>query len=97
VRIAKQQLVALARAIVDDLVLADLVTLAGDREAARGAIADRFEAYFRAEAELEAEAERMAEEHLRAARGVTGAAGLDRRRVVQMIKEKLAAERRFPL
>lgn len=47
---------------------------------------------FRQEEMLEKEAERLADEHLRSAPG-----GLDRRRVVQMIKQRLAEERRFSL
>ncbi|MGE4095823.1 MAG: DUF507 family protein [Candidatus Binatia bacterium] len=47
---------------------------------------------FRQEEALEKEAERLAEEHLRTAPG-----GVDRRRVVQMIKQRLAEERRFAL
>lgn len=46
---------------------------------------------FRQEEELEKEAERLAEEHLKKAPGV------DRRRVTQMIKHRLAEERRFVL
>ena len=44
---------------------------------------------FRQEEMLEKEAERLADEHLSSAPG-----GLDRRRVVQMIKQRLAEERR---
>ena len=47
---------------------------------------------FRQEETLEKEAERLADEHLRSAQG-----GVDRRRVVQMIKQRLAEERRFAL
>ena len=47
---------------------------------------------FRQEEMLEKEAEQLADEHLRSAPG-----GLDRRRVVQMIKQRLAEERRFSL
>lgn len=47
---------------------------------------------FRQEEMLEKEAERLADEHLRSA-----PSGLDRRRVVQMIKQRLAEERRFSL
>ena len=47
---------------------------------------------FRQEEMLEKEAERLADEHLSSAPG-----GLDRRRVVQMIKQRLAEERRFSL
>jgi hypothetical protein len=46
---------------------------------------------FRQEEQLEKEAERLAEEHLRSA------PGLDRHRVVQLIKQRLAEERRFVL
>jgi len=47
---------------------------------------------FRQEEALEKDAERLADEHLRFAPG-----GVDRRRVVQMIKQRLAEERRFAL
>ncbi len=47
---------------------------------------------FRQEEMLEKEAERLADEHLRSAPD-----GVDRRRVVQMIKQRLAEERRFSL
>lgn len=50
---------------------------------------------FRQEEALEKEAERLAEEHLRSAPGGPGA--VDRYRVVQMIKQRLAEERRFAL
>lgn len=46
---------------------------------------------FRQEEELEKEAERLAEEHLRTAKGV------DRHRVTQLIKQRLAEERKFVL
>jgi hypothetical protein len=46
---------------------------------------------FRQEESLEKEAERMAEEHLKKAPGV------DRHKVTQMIKQRLAEERRFTL
>lgn len=46
---------------------------------------------FRQEEALEKDAERLAEEHLQKAPGV------DRHRVVQLIKQRLAEERRFVL
>jgi hypothetical protein len=46
---------------------------------------------FRQEEELEKEAERLAEEHLRTAKSV------DRHRVTQLIKQRLAEERKFVL
>ena len=47
---------------------------------------------FRQEEAIEKEAERLAEEHLRKA-----PPGMDRHRVVQMIKQRLAEEKRFSL
>jgi hypothetical protein len=47
---------------------------------------------FHQEEAIEKEAERLAEEHLRNA-----PPGMDRRRVVQMIKQRLAEEKRFSL
>jgi len=100
VRLSPQQLQTLGRAIVEALVRADQVELGGSHEAAAKAVTDRFEAYFKARAALESEAERLAEEHLRSA-GVrpssSSSSGIDRHRVVEMIKEKLAGQRNFPL
>jgi len=95
VQMSPQQIAALGRTVVDALVRADLVELPAGSDAAAKAVADQFVAYFKAAATLEADAERLADEHLRAARA--GAAGIDRRRVVQMIKEKLASERGLPV
>jgi len=77
------------------VVRADAVSIAGPHEPAIAAVTDRLEAYFKATASLAADAERLADEHLRSAG--REAVGLDRRRVVQMIQEKLARERGFPL
>ncbi|MBM4268113.1 MAG: DUF507 family protein [Deltaproteobacteria bacterium] len=93
-RIAQDRLQGIARAIVDDLVRADAIVLGTSHEAAITAVLGELEAYFKAEATLERDAERMADQHLKAA-GRDGV-GLDRKRVVQMIKTKLAQERGFP-
>jgi hypothetical protein len=95
VPLSQQQLLAVGRSVVDALVRADLVELAGGAEVAAQAVADQLAAYFKAAVTLEADAERLADEHLRSSRA--GAAGIDRRRVVQMIKEKLASERGLPV
>ena len=92
---SSQQSFVLGRSIVDALVRADLLTLAGPADAAAKAIADEIEAYGKAAAKLDADAERLAEEHLRGLR--TGSAGIDRHRVVQMIRTKLAEERKLPV
>lgn len=94
-RISPQQSYAIGRSVVDALVRADLVTLGAPADVAAKAIADEIDAYGKAAAKLDADAERLAEEHLRAARA--GAAGIDRHRVVQMIRTKLAEERGLPV
>jgi hypothetical protein len=95
VRISQHQLSGLGRAIVDALLRADLVTLGGTADVAAKAIADEFDTYTKAAAKLDADAERLADENLRSVR--TGAAGIDRHRVVQMIRTKLAEERGLPV
>ncbi len=91
----QQQLLGLGRSVVDALLRAGLIELPGTPDAAAQAVALQLEAYFKAAAALEADAERLADEHLKGVRA--GTAGIDRRRVVQMIKEKLAAERGLPV
>jgi len=82
-----------ARAIVDELVRADAIELASSHEAAQTAVLAELETYFQAASDLERDAERMADQHLKAM-GRDGL-GLDRRLIVQRIKEKLAEERGF--
>ena len=94
-RPSPQQLASIGRSIVDALVRADMIEIAGDHQPAIAAVADRLDAYFKAASALEADAERLADEHLRTAG--RAAVGLDRRRVVQMILTKLAKERGFPV
>jgi len=95
VRISPQQSLAIGRSVVDALVRADLATLAGAADVAAKAIADEIDAYGKVAAKLDADAERLADEHLRSTRA--GAAGIDRHRVVQMIRTKLAEERGLPV
>lgn len=94
-RPSTQQLQSLAREIVDDLVRADLASVPGSHAAAVAAVAERFEGYFKAAAALDAEAERLADEQLRSL-GRQGA-GLDRRRVVQGFRERLAKQKGLPV
>ena len=53
------------------------------------------DAYQKAAAKLDADAERLADDNLRQLRA--GSAGIDRHRVVQMIRAKLAEERGLPV
>jgi hypothetical protein len=90
-----QQIAALAKAIVDGLARADLIEISGSHNAAEAAVAKIFEEYGTAEAALSREAETRADDEIRKL-GRQGV-GLDRRRVVQMIKQKLASEKGFPV
>lgn len=94
-RPSTQQLQTLAQSIVDDLVRADFATVPGSHTAAIHAVVQRFEAYFKAVQSLDAEAEQMADDQLRSL-GRQGAA-LDRRKIVMMIREKLAKEKGIPV
>ena len=91
----QQQIAAIAKAVVDGLVRADLVEVPGGHAAAESAVAAVLVDYGKAEAALAKEAEQRADDEIRklGSRGV----GLDRKRVVQMIKQKLAQEKGFPL
>ncbi|MBI3245677.1 MAG: DUF507 family protein [Deltaproteobacteria bacterium] len=80
-----------AEALVEALSEKGLVRLRGDKKGVADKILASFLSNFRQEEELEKEAERLADEHLRKAPGV------DRHRVTQMIKQRLAEERRFAL
>ena len=93
-RISQEQLQALAKAIVDELVRADAMELVSGHARAETDIVAEFQTYFKAVAELDREAEKLADRHLQAA-GRDGL-GLDRKRIVQGIKEKLAEDRGFP-
>ncbi len=75
---------------------ADLATVPGSHAAAINAVVERFETYFKSASALEAEAERMADDQIRTL-GRQAAAGLDRHRVVQMIREKLAKDKGIPV
>lgn len=69
----------------------DLVRFRTEKKAVTEKIVAALLDNFRQEEALEKEAERLAEEHLRTARG------LDRHKVTQLIKQRLAEERRFVL
>ena len=94
-RPSAQELSGIARAIVDDLARADQLETAAGHEAAIGAVAKALDSYFEQEAALEKDAAKMAVQHLKAAG--RDALGLDRNKVTQMIKQRLAKERGFPL
>lgn len=80
-----------AEAVLDTLLKKDLLHLHADKREISEKIAAALLDNFRQEEALEKEAERLADEHLR------GQQGVDRHRVVQLIKKRLAEERGFVL
>ncbi|MGH7961839.1 MAG: DUF507 family protein [Candidatus Binatia bacterium] len=80
-----------AESLVATLSQKDLVRLRTDKKVATEKVAAALLDNFRQEETLEKDAERLAEEHLRTSQG------LDRRKVVQLIKQRLAEERKFAL
>jgi hypothetical protein len=82
----------MAEAIVAALGEKDLVRFRTDKKVVAEKVAAALLENFHQEEALEKEAERLAEEHLR-----TAAAGVDRHKVVQLIKQRLAEKRRFVL
>lgn len=80
-----------AETLVATLSEKDLLRLRTSKPAAIEKVTAALLENFRQEEALEKEAERLAESHLRTAQG------LDRHKVIQLIKQRLAEERRFVL
>ncbi|MEW6301342.1 MAG: DUF507 family protein [Thermodesulfobacteriota bacterium] len=80
-----------ADAVVETLLKKDLLRLRADKKEVSERVAAALLDNFRQEEALEKEAERLADEHMRTGQG------LDRHRVVQLIKKRLAEERGFVL
>jgi hypothetical protein len=80
-----------AATLVASLSEKDLVRLRTSKQAAIEKVTAALLENFRQEDALEQEAERLAESHLQTAQG------LDRHKVIQLIKQRLAEERRFVL
>ena len=80
-----------AETLITTLSDKNFVRLRVSKQAALEQVAAALRGNFRQEEALEEEAERLAEAHLRTAQG------LDRHKVIQLIKQRLAEERRFVL
>jgi len=80
-----------AETLVATLGERDLLRLRTSKQAAIEKVTAALLENFRQEEALEKEAERLAESHLQTAQG------LDRHKVIQLIKQRLAEERRFVL
>ena len=81
----------LAEALVSELVRGDLIELAGDEATLRERFLAVLRKNFAEEADLEREAEAFADSHRREM------AGMDRIKVVELVKQRLAKERGFVL
>ena len=86
-RFSEAYLERVASALISALEKKNLIRPGGEVKTARQRLAAALVANFREEDALEKEAERLAQEHARELRGA------DRRRVVQLIMQRLATQR----
>jgi hypothetical protein len=94
-RLKEEQIRGLAEKVYNDLAAEGLITPRGERGAVVAGIAGVISQNFAAEQKLERDAEKLLDETLDAMG--SGAAGIDRRRMLKMIKDKLAKERKIVL
>lgn len=94
-KLKQEQIQRLAGKVFKDLSTNGLIILRGDSATVVDAIARVITQNFAAEQSLERDAERLLDETI-AAMG-RGAAEIDRRRMLKMIKDKLAKERKIVL
>jgi hypothetical protein len=94
-RLKDDQIARLADKVMADLTTAGLIELRKERGAVLVAISEAIAADIRGEATLEKDAENLLEQTLRAMG--RGAAEIDRHKMLRMIKEKLAKERKIVL
>jgi hypothetical protein len=94
-RLKEEQIRGLAEKVYNDLVAENLITPRGERAAVVTGIAGTISKNFAAEQKLERDAEKLLDETLDAMG--SGAAQIDRRRMLKMVKDKLAKERKIVL
>jgi hypothetical protein len=94
-RLKEEQIHRLAEKILNDLISSEEVLLKTERGAILVAIKDAISADLQGEESLEKDAERILQENL-AALG-RGALEIDRHKMLRMIKERLAKERKIIL
>ena len=93
-RLKDDQIDRLADKIMADLTGAGVITLKKERGIVMEGIKDAIKADIKVEEELERDAEKLLEQTLRSARG---SVDIDRHKMLRMIKEKLAKERKIVL
>lgn len=94
-RLKDEQVHRLGEKILNDLTASGEITLKAERGALLSAIKNAIAADVQAEEGLERDAERILEENLKALG--KGAAAIDRHKMLRMIKEKLARDRKIVL
>jgi len=94
-RLKEEQIRGLAEKVYNDLAAEGLVTPRGERGTVIAGIARTISQNFAVEQKLERDAEKLLDETM-SAMG-SGAAEIDRRRMLKMVKEKLAKERKIVL
>ena len=94
-RLKEEQIRGLAEKVYNDLVAENLITPRGERGAVVAGIAGAISKNFAAEQKLERDAEKLLDETLDAMG--SGAAQIDRRRMLKMDKDTLAKERKIVL
>lgn len=94
-RLKEEQIRGLAEKVYNDLAAEELITPCGERSAVVAGIARALTQNFAAEQKLESDAEKLLDETLDAMG--SGAATIDRRRMLKMVKDKLAKERKIVL
>jgi hypothetical protein len=94
-RLKEDLIRSLAEKVYNDLDAEKLITPRGERAAVVTGIAGVISRNFAAEQKLERDAEKLLDETLDAMG--SGAAQIDRRRMLKMIKDKLAKERKIVL
>ncbi len=90
-RLRETELKRVASLVVSRLEKAGVLRVTGSRDALEQRIIAAFRANIRAEEDIEAEANRFAESHSREL------VGMDRHKVLQLVKERIAKERGFTL
>jgi hypothetical protein len=94
-RLKEEQIRGLAEKVYSDLATENLITPRGERSAVVSGIVRAITQNFAAEQKLERDAEKLLDETLDAMG--SGAAQIDRRRMLKMVKDKLAKERNIVL
>jgi hypothetical protein len=93
-RLKEDQIDRLAEKVLVDLTAADLIILKKERGVILAGIKEAVRADIKVEEDLEKDAESLLEQTLRSMRGN---ADIDRHRMLRMIKEKLAKDRKIVL